>query len=343
MDQPGFLQSRDDFHVPSSGRTHPLQKRPGIARVSQSAGGNDPHGIRSRILNGAMKPPQHLHRGSYRFGRQKTIAEHGIAQARDFAVLLNLDEPVPGKTSNFQAHGVRSDINGGKGRHGGRAIVYSRGGRCLEKISEAGGTSGNFGACPGRSDGRFAAWGSSGVNRLRFLARKGRSSFSNGIDALTELCLRHISQHGHQRRVSDPAEECFRSLCQFQPVMPVANDVLHMLELVDDALGLRVMVSQFSDVTSPLADDPVLVESPFRERDMISSELSEFAQRQSQWFGILRDINLARGALQAFSYFVRGLTIKCLSKFLFVPGALLHQSVYELRFVSVALGNLQTP
>jgi hypothetical protein len=31
---------------------------------------------------------------------------------------------VPGEASNFQTDGIRSDIDGGKGRHGGRATVY---------------------------------------------------------------------------------------------------------------------------------------------------------------------------------------------------------------------------
>jgi hypothetical protein len=34
---------------------------------------------------------------------------------------------MPGETRDFQADGVRSDINGGKGRHGGRALVYAEG------------------------------------------------------------------------------------------------------------------------------------------------------------------------------------------------------------------------
>ena len=37
---------------------------------------------------------------------------------------MNLSKPMPGEPRNFQADGVRSDINGGKGRHSGRAIVY---------------------------------------------------------------------------------------------------------------------------------------------------------------------------------------------------------------------------
>src|SRR5579862_8831647 len=37
---------------------------------------------------------------------------------------MNLSKPMPGEPRNLQADGVRSDINGGKGRHGGRATVY---------------------------------------------------------------------------------------------------------------------------------------------------------------------------------------------------------------------------
>jgi hypothetical protein len=82
-----------------------------------------------------MKPPQHFYRGRDCFRRQKTATEHGFAQARDFAVFVNLDKTVPGEASNFQADGIRSDINGGKGRHGGKATVYSRRGKRPEKIS----------------------------------------------------------------------------------------------------------------------------------------------------------------------------------------------------------------
>jgi hypothetical protein len=172
---------------------------------------------------------------------------------------------------------------------------------CQWKITTADEISGNRSACSGSCFGRFATWGSDRLNRLRLLAGKGGPGFRDGIHALAEFRLRNISQHGDERRVSNPAEERFRFLRKFQPVMPVANDVLHMLELVDDTLSFRVLVSQFSDITSPLSDDPVLVKRFFRERDMISPELGEFTQRQGKWFSILRDINLAGGALQAFS------------------------------------------
>src|SRR5271170_577332 len=119
------------------------------------------------------------------------------------------------------------------------------------------------------------------MNWFRFLGGKGCPGFCDGINALAELCLRNISQHGDERRVSNSAEEYFRFLREFQPVMPVADDVLHMLKLVDDTLSFRVLISQFSDVASPLADDPVLVERFFRERDMIAPEFGEFTERQS--------------------------------------------------------------
>src|SRR5579872_4122082 len=126
MNQTRFLYSGNNFNVPTRGRAHPLQKRSGIARISQSAGSNDTHRVRPRILYRTMKPPQDLHRGGNRIRRQKTAAEYGFAQARDLAVLMDLDEPVADEASNFQADGVRSDINRGKSRHGGRPTVYRR-------------------------------------------------------------------------------------------------------------------------------------------------------------------------------------------------------------------------
>src|SRR5271154_6708965 len=103
------------------------------------------------------------------------------------------------------------------------------------------------------------------------------------------------------------------------------------------------MISQFSNVPSPLTDDPVLVKTLFRERDVISSKLCEFAKGKSQWFGTSGEVNLACGTLQAPVHFVCSLPIESLSEFLLAPGALLYQSIHELRFVSIALGNFQAP
>ena len=80
-----------------------------------------------------MKPSQYFNRDGYCFGRKKTAAEYRFAQARDFAVFVNLDKPVFGEARNFQPNRVRSNINGGKGRHGGRQAVYRRKVKSWEK------------------------------------------------------------------------------------------------------------------------------------------------------------------------------------------------------------------
>src|SRR5277367_439270 len=125
--------------------------------------------------------------------------------------------------------------------------------------------------------------------------------------------------------------------------MPIADHILHMFELVDNALGLRIMARQFRDVTRAFADDSILMEGLFCQRDMISSELGEFAQRQDHWFGVFRDRNLTSGPLQALSYLVRSLAVESLNQLLFPLGTLVHESINQLRFVSVALGNFQAP
>src|SRR5580704_10223758 len=101
MDQSSFFQSRNDFDIPTGGRAHPLEKRSGIACISQCAGRNHPYGVRARILDGAMKSSQYLHRGGDRLGRQKTVAEDRIPQAGDFAILMNLDEAMPGEARDL--------------------------------------------------------------------------------------------------------------------------------------------------------------------------------------------------------------------------------------------------
>jgi hypothetical protein len=73
-----------------------------------------------------MESAQNLNRHGYCFRRKKTAAEYGFAQARDFAVFVNLDKAVFRESRDFQPNGVRSDINGGKGRHSGRQTVYRR-------------------------------------------------------------------------------------------------------------------------------------------------------------------------------------------------------------------------
>ena len=83
--------------------------------------------------------------------------------------------------------------------------------------------------------------------------------------------------------------------------MPIADDVLHVFKLIHNPFGLGVFISQFSNVSSPLADNAILVESFLREGHMVRAELGQFAESQIQRVAILWEINIPNGAFKSFS------------------------------------------
>ena len=65
-----------------------------------------------------MKAAQHFDRVRNGLGSEKSGAEHAVAQARDLAVFVNLDQAPSGEAGDFQTHRVRSNIDRGKSGHG---------------------------------------------------------------------------------------------------------------------------------------------------------------------------------------------------------------------------------
>ena len=64
-----------------------------------------------------MKAAQNFDRIRNCFGSEKPGAEHAVAQARDLAIFMNLDQAPSGEAGDFQTHRVRSNIDRGESRH----------------------------------------------------------------------------------------------------------------------------------------------------------------------------------------------------------------------------------
>jgi hypothetical protein len=69
-----------------------------------------------------MKAAQHFYREGDRLRRQESVLKNGFAQTCDFAVFVNFEQAMCNQPGDFQPDRVRSDVNGGKGRHS--ATVY---------------------------------------------------------------------------------------------------------------------------------------------------------------------------------------------------------------------------
>ena len=64
-----------------------------------------------------MKTTQYLYRERDRFWRKQAAAENRFPQTSDFTVLVDLNQPVSNQAGNFQPDRIRSNVNGGEGRH----------------------------------------------------------------------------------------------------------------------------------------------------------------------------------------------------------------------------------
>ena len=69
--------------------------------------------FRAFVLHRPMKAPERFNRIVDGVGGKKAGAEYAVAQARDLAIFMNLEQAPSGKAGDFQTHGVRSDIDRG--------------------------------------------------------------------------------------------------------------------------------------------------------------------------------------------------------------------------------------
>ena len=122
VDQPRLLQSRNDFDFPPGSRAHPLQKSTRVTRIAQGAGSHGANCFCAFLLYRAMEAPQRLDGIVDGVGGEESVAKDAIAQSRDLAIFMNFNQPPPGEARDFQADGVRSDIDRGKSWHA-REIV----------------------------------------------------------------------------------------------------------------------------------------------------------------------------------------------------------------------------
>src|SRR5947209_3637792 len=174
-----------------------------------------------------MKAAQHLHRVRDGIGGEKSASEHRFTQSRDFAVFVDLAQAMSLEVRDFQADGVGSDVNSRKGRHGGSELVY----RVAAKTREwkALRLCYRCGSPPGLSRGLAVR------RRLQGncpFAAKFRARVLERISRLPELSPGHIAQGGEQRRVLSSVKKFLGFVGELQPVMPIADHVLHALELI---------------------------------------------------------------------------------------------------------------
>src|SRR5215469_11521566 len=109
MNQACFFEPGNNFNAPAGCRAHPFEECAGISGVAQCAGGDYTYGVCSGTLGSAMKSAQDLYRGGDCFGREKSAAEYGLAQACDLAIFVNFDQVMGGEAGDLEADGVRSD------------------------------------------------------------------------------------------------------------------------------------------------------------------------------------------------------------------------------------------
>jgi hypothetical protein len=164
----------------------------------------------------------------------------------------------------------------------------------------------------------------------------------DGVKALSELGLGDVTQQRNQSGVADVAKKFFGFLGELEPVVPIADDILHMLEVVYHAASFGLVVTEFGDVTGALADDAVLMERLFGKRNMVAAQLSQLGQGQGQGFGVGRNGQAGGGAFQATAYFIGSFEIKGPGQFLFPLGALFDQRMDKLCLVTVAARDFQT-
>src|SRR6185312_13290554 len=105
-----------------------------------------------------------------------------------------------------------------------------------------------------------------GCDRSWPLRGQSGSGFGQSVDGLAELGAGHVAQHGHQWGFLNAAKQLLCSLRQLDPVMPVADHVLHMVEEPDQARSLRIFAREFCDIACPLARNPELMQGLFSYR-----------------------------------------------------------------------------
>src|SRR5258707_977615 len=66
-----------------------------------------------------MEAPQYAHRFRHRLRRKQSATEDAFTQSSDFAVFMDFFQPPRLQARNFQANGIRSDVNGSEGGHRG--------------------------------------------------------------------------------------------------------------------------------------------------------------------------------------------------------------------------------
>src|SRR4029077_10087393 len=98
---------------------YPLQKCARIAGIAQGSRCHHLHRIRAAFLRGTMEAPQHAHRFRHCLGRKQSATEDAFTQPGDFAVFVDFFQPPGLQARNFQTNGIRANVDGGNGGHGG--------------------------------------------------------------------------------------------------------------------------------------------------------------------------------------------------------------------------------
>jgi hypothetical protein len=82
-----------------------------------------------------VEAAQDLNRFRHGLGREQAAAEHAFAQAGDLAVFVDFPEPSALQARDFQADGIRADVNGGKcGHRATNSLLIS--GACCATVTD---------------------------------------------------------------------------------------------------------------------------------------------------------------------------------------------------------------
>ena len=107
------------------------------------------------------------------------------------------------------------------------------------------------------------------MSETGFFPASAVAGFGESVYRLAEFGPGDVAQRSHQRGILDPAEHLLRFVCQLDPVMPVSDDVLHMVKQLDQARRLCIFTREFRDITRPLSGNPELMQGFFSDRALI--------------------------------------------------------------------------
>ena len=110
MNQSPFLQTGDDFDLPSDCRLHPFDKGARVLGVAQRTCAHDTYLLHAKFLRGSIKTREYLDGVRHRVGSEYVVAKYGFSEPCNLAILVNHCELAPGKFSDLESDRVGANI-----------------------------------------------------------------------------------------------------------------------------------------------------------------------------------------------------------------------------------------